>query len=124
MYLGPNGTSASYVGVMINGSNYLYDFTDPNKTAITSEKGNSMVINQTGVYFFGANCGSAVAINIPDFADQIYLSNQSLGLSKRSMHELVERTNAAEVDFLVDLTLTNRKLFGEHPITNFMCILK
>jgi hypothetical protein len=110
MYVASDGTAPGYMGITVNGSYLIYDVSNPDLVAITKENGNSVVINDTGVYFFGANCGEAVAVSIPNFAGQIALANQSLGsFTKRDAQGLVERTTAVETDFTVDLQLTNRK---------------
>ncbi|KAK6542241.1 hypothetical protein TWF694_006204 [Orbilia ellipsospora] len=71
VYMDQNRTTAYYFGLTVNGTDYIYDLSNLNQIAITSSTGQSLVINATGIYIFGADCHGAVAITIANFFDQI-----------------------------------------------------
>lgn len=60
-----------YFGLTVNGSPFLYDISNPDQLVVISESGNSMLINQTGIYVFSADCSIGIAVSVPNFLTQV-----------------------------------------------------
>jgi hypothetical protein len=117
IYVGQNGTTAYYYSLIVNGTTYLYDITNPNQIAITSSNGQSLLVNTTGFYIFGANCNGALAVNIANFAQQINTLSNTTSLTRRSRGLSKRRETSFVVDAFIEGKPSNHQT--KIPFQNF-----
>lgn len=74
-YLSDNATVPEYVATLIDGNRYVLDVSSnasaASRIALTLSGGESLVIDQTGMHYFDARCGSGSSVLVDGFLGQI-----------------------------------------------------
>jgi hypothetical protein len=104
IYFDQGGATASYFSALISGSTYIFDVSDPNRVAVTYPNGNSLIIDQTGISFFSADCSSSLVVSIVNFTEQIDALAASQGQAKCALHLYKRR----ETNFFIDVALRDQ----------------
>ncbi|KAM7224610.1 hypothetical protein V8F06_000391 [Rhypophila decipiens] len=97
IYFGKNFTVPEYLGVLIDGEQYLFDANASSamRMALTIPGNESLVFDQTGMYYFSAACGFVVLVD--GFLEQI----------AAMINTTVQRTTLARPAGEKELPITN-----------------
>jgi hypothetical protein len=102
-FLDPTTSNVVYLGLTINGSEYLFDYSGlPNSFAIIFPSGGTLMIDNNGIHIATGNCSYEVDILVPNFFEQA--DAEASSLTKR--HSRLDKR--FQTSFQVDLLLSDQ----------------
>jgi hypothetical protein len=107
LFLDPVTSNVIYLGVQLDDSEYLYDFSNfPNSLAIILPSGNALVVDNNGFHAFAANCSMEADILVPDLIGQLEADDGvTTNLTKRDLNRLQKRS---QTNFQVDMQISDQ----------------
>jgi len=107
VFLDPVTSNVIYLGLQLDGSEYLYDFSNfPSSLAVILPSGNALVVDNNGFHAFAANCSMEADILVPDLFGQLEVDDGvTTNLTARDLNSLQKRF---QTNLQVDMQLSDQ----------------